>query len=130
MSYTPPANVPDDYLARLPWDVAQAALGSAGTIAASRQTAVAGWHGTSTDPEAGSFCIVRSDGPLADLVGERVRVTYRVGTLARAVALFCHDEQDFGAAAADEDISLTRRAFMALAPLALDSVTVEVEVLA
>lgn len=125
--WTPP-DVEDAALARLPWTVAQDALAS-GPVTASRRSAVAGWHGRSTDPETGAFCIVRSDGPLADLVGERVRVTYRDGTITRSVALYCHDEQDFGEAA-DEDVSLTRRAMLALAPLAWDAVPVEVEVLA
>jgi hypothetical protein len=128
MSYVIPTNVPDEYLARLPWDVSQQALGTGGAVATTRQSAVAGWHGRTTDPETGAFCIVRSDGPLAELVGERLRITYRVGTIARSVAVYCHDEQDFGEAA-DEDVSLTRRAMLALAPLARDSLPVEVEVL-
>lgn len=130
MTYVPPANMPDDYLARLPWDQAQIALGMGGEISASRVPATAGWHGASIDPETGAFCIVRSDGPLASLVGERLRVTYRQGTLARQVVVFCHDLQDFGEQASDEDLSLTRRAMLALAPLALDSITVDVAVMA
>mgnify|MGYP001178067294 CR=1 FL=1 len=121
--------IPDLIMARRPWNVAQEAFGRAGVVAGSRRFATAGWHGPFTDPEAGSFAIVRSDGPLADLVGERVRVTYRAGTLARSVAVYVHDEHDFGEDAADEDISLARRAMLALAPLRLDSIPVEVEVL-
>jgi hypothetical protein len=130
MSYTIPSNVPDGYLASLPWDVSQQALGAGGTISTSRLAATAGWHGPSTDPETGARCIVRTDGPLADLVGERLRITYRSGTRARQVVVYCHDEQDFGDEASEEDLSLTRRAMLALAPLALDSITVEVEVMA
>lgn len=129
MSYTIPTDVPDAYLARLPWDSAQQALGAGGTISTSKQAAAAGWHGPSTDPELGAFCIVRTDGPLANLVGERLRVTYRTGTRARSVVVYCHDELDFGEDGADEDLSLTRRAMLALAPLALDLVPVEVEVM-
>lgn len=128
-AYTAPV-VEDAALARLPWSLAQRFLGVTGAIGSTGQTAVAGWHGSTTDPEQGASCIVRTDGPLAELVGERVLVTARLGTLRRSVALYCHDEQDFGPDAADEDISLSRRAFQSLAPLATDALTVEIEVLA
>lgn len=121
-------DVPDEQLARLPWDAAQRALAVSGPVRASRRSAVASWHGVDTDPERGAFCIARSDGALADLVGERVRVAFRVGTRERAVAVFCHDEQDFPDGLV-EDISLSRRAFLALAPWAMETIPVTVEVL-
>jgi hypothetical protein len=122
--------VEDAALARLPWSLSQRVLRASGPIASSRRAAVCGWHGPSTDVEQGANAIVRSDGPLADLVGERLQVTYRLGTLRRTVAVYCGDEQAFPGAAAAEDLSLSRRAFMALAPLASDDITVEVQVLA
>lgn len=129
MAYTPPADATDDYLARLPWGQAQAALAGA-AIASTRRTATCGWHGPSVDAAAGAFCLIRSDGPLGDLVGERLQVTYRVGTLERTVVVYAHDEQDFGDAASDEDLSVTRRGMLALAPLAWDPIAVEIMVIA
>jgi hypothetical protein len=123
-------DVDDASLARLPWTLTQRFLGSAGALSSTRQSAVAGWHGATTDPEQGANAIVRSDGPLAELVGERLRITYRRGTLARSVAVYVHDEQDFPPEVADEDISLARDAFMRLAPLATNSLPVEVAVVA
>jgi hypothetical protein len=121
-------DVDDAALARLPWNVTQDALAATGPTGAPR-FASAGWHGPDTDAERPAFCIARSDGPLADLVGERLRVTRRTGTLERSVSVYCHDEQAFPAEAAGEDLSLTRRAFLALAPLWRDSLPVEVLVL-
>lgn len=128
-SYAAP-NVEDAALARLPWTLSQRFLGATGPLAATRTAATAGWYGSTTDPEQGANCVVRTDGPLAELVGERLRVTYRLGTLRRSVAVYVHDEQDFGPDAADEDLALSRRAFMAIAPLATEALPVEVEVLA
>lgn len=122
-------DVEDQALARLPWGLSQRVLGASGPVRTTRRAATCGWHGTSVDPERGAFCIVRSDGPLADLVGERVRVTLRQGTRERVVTLYCHDEQPFPLEAAQEDLSLTRRAFLALAPWSTDSLAVSVEVL-
>lgn len=126
----PPPAVDDDALARLPWDVAQRILGATGPLRESRVVAIAGWHGTVLDEETGAFAIVRSDGPLADRVGERVRVSRRVGTLERAVVLTIHNELAFPDELVDEAISLTRRAFLELAPWATDSLEVIVETLA
>jgi hypothetical protein len=82
--------------------------------------ASAAWHGTRFDGERGVFAIVRAYGPLADLVGQRLRI--RRGK--RSVVCYCHDEGDTA-----EDISLTRRAFLELAPLATTRLQVRVEVL-
>jgi hypothetical protein len=87
MTYTPPVDAADEYLAGLPWDQAQLALGRGAPISTSRRTAVCGWHGPSVDAETGAFAIVRSDGPLAGLVGERLQITYRAGTRERTIAV-------------------------------------------
>lgn len=126
-AWTPPT-APDRTLARLPWARAQQALATTGPLAGSRVSATCGWHGTGADPETGAFCVVRTGGPLSDLVGERLQVTYAGAGPARRVVVYCHDEQAFPVEF-DEDLSLTRRAFMALAPLASDSVPVTVETL-
>lgn len=127
---TIPDTVTDDYLATLPFDLTQRVFLSSGPVSNTRQSAAAGWYGTKFDPTAGANAIVRSDGPLAGLVGERVLVT-RHGPIAdRIVAVYVHDERTFPDEIADEDIILTARAFLAIGDQALDSIDVTVEVLA
>lgn len=87
--------------------------------------ASAGWHDTAFDPNRGAYAIVRSDGPLADWVGEWVRVTAAGVTRTRAVTVYVVDEGQ-----PIEDISLSRRAFLALAPLASTELDVTVQVMA
>lgn len=113
-------DVEDEQIARWPFLEAQRILADAGTDATTKLSAACGWHGTGFDPETGSNAIVRTDGPLADRVGERVLVTY--GRLA--VAAYVHTEADIA-----EDISLTRMLFGRLAPLATDELEVTVETL-
>jgi len=122
--------VDDLDLSRLPWDVAQRVLAASGALRQSRVVATAGWHGTILDPETGAVAIVRSDGPLADRVGERIRVSRRIGTLERSVVLVVHDELPFPDELADEDLSLAKRAFLDLGPWSAESLLVVVETLA
>jgi hypothetical protein len=82
------------------------------TERAPREVAV-GWHepydaSSETIRETGAFALVRADGPYADLVGEFLMVT--VGRVT--IVVYC-----LGAADVPSDISLTRRAFLALGPL-------------
>lgn len=124
------AEVDDDYLATLPFDVTQRVFGAAGKLRHTHATAVAGWYGTSFDPTSGASAIVRTDGMLAQLVGERILVTRRKGADVRTVAVYVHDEREFPDELADEDLLLTKRAFLALADPALDALDVTVDVLA
>lgn len=81
--------------------------------------AAVGWHGTSADPETGAAAVVRSGGPYEDLIGEVLRVsTALTGAYVYVV----------GRADVVTDLSLARRAFLAVAPLAEESVTMAVEV--
>lgn len=113
--------VDDEYLSTLPFATAQAALGATQPIPGSDVQAACGWHGTLTDPERGSVAIVRTDGPLADLVGERIRITFE----EEAVVAYVHTEADIL-----DDLSVPRRSFMGLAPPAQESIDVTVEILA
>lgn len=73
-----------------------------------------GWHGTGVYPEDGAVAVVRIGGPLTDLVGEVLRVG-REGVpsdLSTPVYVWCMGEAECPA-----DLSLTRRAFLAFAPL-------------
>lgn len=121
MTWTPPEGATEDYYAALPWPESQRKLAEGAAVPHSARLATCGWHGTKIDPNRGAFAIVRSDGPLADLLGERVRV----GAYPRAAYVYVTDER----ADVEEDISLTRRAFAALAPLATDELAVKVEVM-
>jgi hypothetical protein len=124
-----PDDVPDDYLASLPFDLTQRVFGAAGVIAGSRVTAVAGWYGNTFDPTTGANAIVRYDGPLADLVGERILVSRRGTTDARSVAVYVHDERSFPDELATEDLVLSARAFLAIGNQTLDDLDVEVGIL-
>jgi hypothetical protein len=114
---------PDDYYARLGFNSAQSVLGVPGPEAP-RYQAVVGWHGTYLDSESqgASFAIVQTGGALADLIGERVKVTYG----HRSVVAYVHRTLDLDSG---EEISLSRRAFQSLANLATDSLTARVEAL-
>lgn len=119
----PPPYEEDAYYARLGFDSAQAALGDSGPIPP-RRRAVVGWHGTYIDIESqgASFAIANTDSALADLVGQRVKITYG----KRSVITYVHRQLDLDT---DEDLSLSRRAYQALAPLSTDSLIVRVEAL-
>lgn len=111
----------DDFtLGRLPFAESQAQLrGPAETRSA--KLATAEWHGAGPegDPERVSFAMVDEEGPLANLVGERVLV--RHGT--KQVYAYVHRSAALGS-----EISVTRRLFMALAPLATTQLPVVVSV--
>lgn len=124
-AWTPP--VEDDfYLANLGYPSAQAALGDAEADKRTKRRVTAAWHGTYLDPQSqgASLAVAQLNGTLTDLVGERVRVTS--GT--RSTVVFVHRETDLDL---DDDtqISLSRRAWLALARPAEDTLQVTVEVI-
>lgn len=83
------------------------------------QTVRIGWHDTATSPYAGAFAVVKLGGTLDDLIGEVVRV--RVGRRQALVYVV-------GSADVPVELSLARRAMLALAPLALEAVKARVGV--
>lgn len=119
-------DVDDLQLSRLPYNETQEAFATTGTVVGELRLATAGWYGTRVDPERGAVAVVRSDGPLADLVGERLKVTSDEGVAPRSVYVYCHSE---GVIAADEDLALPPGLFARLAQLSRDAITVRVEVL-
>lgn len=122
---TPQADFPvmeEEQVAVLPWPDGQRVLQQPGSEGLAIP-ASCGWHGSAFDPERGAFGIVASDGPLADLVGERLKVTRRDVSPARTVWVYVHADSE----TLTEELSLSRRAFMALGDLALDSVQVSVD---
>lgn len=140
-----PPYVEDDYLASLGYASAQKALSgidpaqvrrlwgdSSETPAQvkgdprTRRRVLAAWHGTFLDskPPGGSYAIVQRDGALSDLVGDRVVV--QAGT--KQTVVYIHRETDLDLPD-DTQISLSRRAWLALAPLGDDTLSVTVTVL-
>lgn len=121
-----PREETDDYYAILPPTTGQRVLRSnvATIVPAVRGTC--GWHGTRFDPIRGAVAIARTGGPFADLVGERVLLTYfKDPTIPRSVVVYITDE-----AYPDQDLTIPRVMFVRLASLAQDQVTVVAEVLA
>lgn len=121
--------VSDDALvASIPLDVLSDYFNDAGTVGDPR-AASAGWHYQHDAPPPPATCVVRTGGPLEDLVGDRIRVTATGVYGQQSVALYVADEQPFDDELAAEDLSLSRVAFSRLAPLWTDLLDVTVEVL-
>lgn len=118
----------DDYYATLPFEVTQRVF-RGGVIRGSQLATAAGWYGRSFDETNGAHAIVRSDGPLADRVGERLRVSRRLDGVLRSVFVYVHDEREFPDELDVEQILLSRRAFLTLGNHGLDNMTVTVETL-
>lgn len=112
--------VADELLAALPFPDAQRALMGPPDPREKWSNVPCGWHGTYQDPELGAFAIARVGGPLEDLIGERLLVTYH----GRQLAVYCHAVDDVA-----EDLSLTAQGFLRLALLATDEIRVKVAVI-
>lgn len=81
-----------------------------------------GWHDTGLHEETGAFALVRDGAGLDDLIGEIVRVSY----LDRHV--FVYVLQAVPLPDVTPDVTLVRRAFMAIGRLSLEVVTAAVVV--
>ncbi len=112
--------VDDTVLASLPFCEGQAHLRGATQVAALFATCE--WHGggAAGDPARPNFAMVAPGGPLSELVGERVQLTHN----GKSVLAYVHRASD----TVDTAISVTRRLFLALAPLSLTSIDVTVRV--
>lgn len=129
-AWAPPVDVDDIYLGRLAWEASQRAFNdTSGPQRKSLVVARAGWHGVNFDPEVGAFAIAREGGPCEELVGRRLRVTRRHGAFSRSISVYCYAEKPFPAEVQDEDLSLTRRAFLGISGWEQDTVTVDLEVM-
>lgn len=113
---------PEIINAELPFDSAQAALDGE-VIQTITEFASCSWYGAVVSPDYGCFAIVRDDGPLADFVGDRLRLTD--ATSGATVVVYCVTTiSDI-----DEDVLIARRPFAAFADLAITPISVLVEVL-
>jgi hypothetical protein len=81
------------------------------------------WFGSAALVDRGSFALVDPDGVLGEYVGDDLRLTNEDGG---SLVVYVVGSQDMGGV----PIAVTRRSFLALAPLYLDSVRVRVEVMA
>ena len=110
-------NEPEVLLARQSFSDAQWSFSGLGERFGTYYTC--GWYGTELNDERGCFALVDDTGPLADLIGDRLRLRYD----QRAVFVYC-----FGSTELPHDVAITRRAFAALALLSLDEIRLIVEV--
>lgn len=83
-------------------------------------TIAVGWYDTTVSPETGSFALVRRGGPYEDLIGDILRVSAN----DRSAFVYVLD-----AAGLPTDIAIARRAFLALARLATETLDCIVEVI-
>ena len=118
-----PEGADDLHVARYGFNTAQAVFLQSTAESRSQRFATCEWYGGKLSEEQGSNALVRSDGPLADLVGERLLVSDPAG--GRSVAVYCHAENS----QVRTDLSLSRRAFLAIGYLADEVLDVTVEVL-
>lgn len=81
-----------------------------------------GWYGTTLNDERGCFAVVGDEGPLAELIGDRLLLRYGL----RSIYVYCFAS----APDLEQDIVITRRAFAALDLLARESIDVLIEVIA
>lgn len=111
-------------LGRLPFSESQVAFRTTGPTNAPPKQARVAWHGTGLNAERGAFATAQLNGIFDPFVGERLLISY--GTAPRReVAVYVNDLAEI-----DQDLSLARRAFKALAPLGDDEITAIVTVLA
>lgn len=78
-----------------------------------------GWHDTVLSSFTGAAALVRLGGPLEERVGEIMRVTADSGAQCLVYVV--------GAADVERNLSLARRAFLAVCPLAQEDVDLLVE---
>ena len=121
--WTPPEREELAWYANLPFIEAQSYLGSGGPNeeADHPPTCSVGWHGRTVDEEEGCFAIAQTGSEMAELVGDKVAVRLH----NRVVYVYVHREADV-----IEELSLSRRAFLALAPLSTFEINGKIEVMA
>jgi hypothetical protein len=83
-----PEGADDMHIARYGFSTAQHVFRQSTPDARSQRFATCEWYGGKLSEEQGSNALVRSGGPLADLVGERLLVSDPAE--GRSVAVYCH----------------------------------------
>lgn len=108
---------PEIAAGRLAFSASQRAFDGAVARRATEVRSVS-WHGTLVHPEDGAFAVARRG--LEDLVGEIVRVSWK----GRSVLVYV-----IAPRGVPGDLSLSRAAFLRIAPLSADRVPAVVEVI-
>lgn len=116
--------IPELMIARRAFPVAQE-LFTGPILREANPSAMVGWFDTSVCAEGGAIAVVPVEGMLTELVGEIIVVKRRLPTEVRGVYVYV-----IGRAAIDEDLALSRRAFLRLGLLASESLDCSVEVIA
>jgi hypothetical protein len=111
----------EEYLAALPWEESQSIFGTQGPVSNSARSAKLSWHGSGFHPSQGAFAVVKEGGPFEAMLGERLKLTYN----GRAIMVYVTDSSPD----VDEELTVTRQAFVHLAAPALDRITAVLEVL-
>lgn len=81
-----------------------------------------GWYGSNVSDDRGSFAFVHETGPLADLVGDRVKLRYRDRTANIYVVNSMRVDGEY-------DLLIHRTVFLRLELLAIERIDVLVEVM-
>lgn len=122
-----PSEETEAYYTALPFLEAERKLAETVPIPSSAQRATCTWHGLVVDNDRGTVVLVREGGPLEGLIGERVRITpvgRRQGK--HSVYAFVHGKAELNPL---DDLSTSRRVFLAMDTLGLDRLPVIVETL-
>jgi hypothetical protein len=122
--WSPKRGLEEAQYGRLPYREAQETYGQRDADVKTLRRATAGWHGTAFEPQEGSYALVARDGPLADLVGKRLRVSFMDAIIPRRTFVYVLAAAPLNEG---EDISLTRRPYLALERLTRVPVEVQVE---
>lgn len=120
--WSPPVGVDDFYIGRLPWWESQRVFGAGNAASAPILQADVGWHGDALDEETGAFCLVQEGSEWEQLIGERIRLTRVDG--GESVFVYVHNRW-----AIEDNLSVSRRAFIALGFPAADNFRCKVEVM-
>jgi hypothetical protein len=116
--------IPELMIARRAFPVAQELLAGAVLREASASAQI-GWHDTTACAETGAIALVPPEGELTDLIGDTVVVKRHLATETRGVYVYV-----LARAAIPDALSLSRRAFLHLGPLASETIDCSVEVIA
>lgn len=98
------------------WNDAQAIFAGVPDPARTRYRVDCGWYDTIVEEHDGSFCMIKDGSALEELVGDFVQVDYGV----RSIWVYCIG----GSLDLPADLALQRTAFIRLASLQLETITV------
>lgn len=110
------------YMADLPFELGQRTFATGVVPTVEAVQATCGWHGLNIDASRGAYAVALEGGACEQLVGQVCRFSV-VGPRTRSVYAYLYGTVDDLL----EDVSLSRRAFLQLAPLWTEELTVVVQ---